>query len=80
MSHPLITDQLAPVTLITLLLFTIGVGDVIGVRRSLVYHDIEEERSCVNIATVDYTVGYFVFVLLIQQYSLSPSLQSSTNM
>ena len=62
MSHRSITDQLVPVTLITLLLFTIGEGDVIGMRRLLVYHDIEEEQSCVNIATVDYTVGYFVFV------------------
>ena len=69
MSHQSITDQLVPVTIITSLLFTIGVMDVIGVRRSHVYHDIEEERSCVNIATVDYTVGYFVFVLFIQQYS-----------
>ena len=47
-----IIDQLVPVTLITWQLFTIGVGAVIGLRRSLVYHDIEEERYCVNIATV----------------------------
>ena len=62
MSHRSITDQPVPVALFTSLLFTIGVGDVIGVRRSLVYHI--KEWSCVNLSTSNKHVSYY-FLLFI---------------
>ena len=68
MSHRSITDQLVPVTS---LLFGISNRGGGRNRREMLASIlcIEEERSCVNIEAVDNTVGYFIYVSLIQQYS-----------